>query len=301
MAMKTVRFQPYYLENLEDGRIPDSVIGYAGLLEPGLSLDFTEQDHQVDDSNRRDIIRRTKVGRGKGLNLTLHERRDPPGDTPTEGSSIEVSTFGLAGGRQALIRYQMLWDKGNRSYLELEVEGPDEEAKDIAEAFRKTFAGPTEDDLNQMKKEMQEALMRQEWGSTQDYAQVILLWQPDDTETLQALGSALLISRDVNAAEKVMNRLLELQPDSHAAYLNLGNVWMDRQDYDKAIEHYRKMMELTPGESFGPFIVATAYEAKGDTQEAIALYKQAAELKGSPGPTDFQELAREAIARLGGA
>ena len=298
--MKNIRLQPYYLENPEDERIPESVTGYAARLEPGFVLDLTEQDHQVDDSDRRDIIRRTTVGKNKGLNLTLHERRDPPGDAPTDGSSIEVSTFGLAEGKRALIRYQMHWDKGNRSYLELEVEGPDSEADDIAEAFRKTFTGPTEDDLNQMKKEMQDALMRQEWGATQDYAQMVLLWQPDDVDTLQALGSALLISRNTDGAEKVMNRLLELKPDSHAAHLNLGNVWMDRQNYDKAIEHYRKMMELAPDESFGPFILATAYEAKGDTARAIELYKQAAELKGTPDPTDFQQLAREAIERLGG-
>ena len=301
MVKKVERFQPYFLENPEDDRLPEAVAGYAAHLQPGFALDMTAEEHEADDSDPHITVRKARYGTSQGITITLHERVEPPGDSPTDGSAIEIATFGLAEGRRASIRYQMHWDKGNRSYLELEVEGPDREAGDIVSAFRKKFAGPDDGDIKRLKKEMEAALKRQEWGTTQDYGQAVLLWRPDDTEALLAIGSSMLISRDIDQAEKLMLRLLALKPDSHQAHLNLGNVWMNRQDYDKAIEHYRQMMELVPNESFGPFILATAHEAKGDTQGAIELYKQAVELKGSRGPTDFPRLAREAIERLSGA
>ncbi len=297
MATRTVKLQPYFMENPEDDRIPDAVAGYAAHLDPQFVLDMTAVDHQEDDSNRHVTWRRSKIGKEKGINISLREMTQPK-DPAKEGTGIEVSTFGLLDGRRALIRYEMRWDKGNRSYLELEVDGPDKEADDIVAAFHKSFDGPTDHDIEDIKKQMNESLRAQQWGATQDSAQALLLWRPDDTDALLAIGSALILSRDYDQAEKVMHRLLELQPDSYPAHLNLGNVWMDRQNYDKAIEEYRAMMKAAPDQSFGPFILATAYEAKGDKQQALEYYKQAASMRKSPGPTDFPELAREAIERL---
>lgn len=296
MTRKTVRFEPYAPIDPEDVRLPDFVAGCAAMLDPDFVLDEREVNRK-DTSNRKVRKWETRVGKDKGVSVGYHATMDSLGN-PSIDAGIEIGTFGLIEGRSALIRYASHWDKGNRSYMELEVEGPDKEVEQIADNFSKAFAPPSDKELDKLKKEAVNALMEQHWGAAQDAIQVVLAWRPDDTEALATLGSALAISRDLDAAERVMNRLLELKPDSFEAQLNLGNVCMDRQDYDKAIEHYRRIIDLKPGDPFGPFIVATAYEAKGDTAEAIELYTQAAGMKKTPGPTDFPELAREALAKL---
>lgn len=302
MAKETFRYRPYVLVNMEDDRLPEFVIGCASLLnaEGQFMLDMraVEETHgnsTIPDPN----VRAWTVKYGTNQGIIMRYQGTPQHITePWEGGGIEISTFGVGEGRSALIRYRVCINKGNRSYFEVEAEGPDKEVGLIIEQFKKEFAPPSDRDIDKMKKQMDSSLKKMEWGATQDYATEILAWRPDDVETMQALGSAMIISRDHDGAEKVMHRLLELDPTSYAAYMNLGNVWMNRQDYDKAIENYTKMMELAPNESFGPYIVATTYETKGDTRKAIEFFERAASMKKSKGPTDFVQLAKEALERL---
>lgn len=297
MTRKQVRFEPYFIENPEDDRIPMAVAGYAVLLKPGFVLDMTQVHDWHDDSE--DHVRKwgARIGKDEGINVTMRQTIDPETGNP-DSMAMEVAAFGLPENRAALIRYQTRWEKGNRSFIEMEVEGPDADVSKIENAFRKKFAPPSDEDIAHLKEQMNKALEEQEWGSAQDLAQGLLVWRPDDTEVLIGLGSALIISRDIDRAEQYMNRVLELKPDSYQAHLNLGTVWMDRENYDKAIEHYQAMVDLKPDESFSPFILATAYEAKGDIQKAVELYRQAARMKKSSGPTDYPQLAEEAVERL---
>jgi hypothetical protein len=296
MATKRVRLESYYLKDPEDERVPMQVASYAALLKPGFVLDMTQGDAN-DRTSGQDRIREMRVGKDEGVNLTYRRTIDPKIGNPS-GIGVEAATFGMPKGKSAAIKFESAWDKGNRSFLELQVEGTDAEVDKITESFQETFHGPSDTDIAEMKNEMNKALGQQQWGATQDIAQAILMWRPDDTDAIQAIGSAMVISRDTDRAEKWMERLLELKPDSYEARLNLGNVWMDRQDYDKAIEQYKMMLELKPNEAFSPFIVATAYEAKGDNAGALEYYRKAAAMKKSPGPTDFPKLAKEAIGRL---
>jgi Flp pilus assembly protein TadD len=169
----------------------------------------------------------------------------------------------------------------------------------IVKQFQEIFRPPSDDDIAKLKKEMNDALRRQQWGATQDYAQVVLMWQPDDIDAITAMGTSSIISRNDDLAEKWMNRLLELKPDSYEARMNLGTVWKDRGDLDKAIEQYQAMVDLKPNEPFSHFILGTVYEEKGDTAKALECYRQAASMKKGPGPTDFPKLAEEAIEKLG--
>jgi hypothetical protein len=299
MSKKTMRLEPYYLEDPRDERIPMAVASYAALLKPGFVLDMSSEKSW--DKKPKPHVKEygARYGTSQGLEMSAREEHDPESNNTT-AIKTEVSTFGLPEGSSAMIRFEGRWDKGNRSYLELRVEGPDINVEKIARQFLETFRPPSDGDIAKLKEEMNQALQGQQWGSAQDYAQMVLLWRPDDTEAIQAIGSAMIISRDTDRAEKWMERLLELKPDSYEARLNLGNVWMDRQNYDKAIEQYRMMLDLKPNEAFSPFILATAYEAKGDAAGALQHYRQAAGMKKSPGPTNFPALAKEAIQRLAG-
>jgi tetratricopeptide (TPR) repeat protein len=302
MTKKTFRFQPYVIANVEDEIYPDFMVQCTALLNTGDQFVFDRgavEELPIDSRSSDPNVRAHSVRVGKGKGITYSYWGTPQHITePWEGGGIELSTFGLDEGRSALIRYRIRIDKGNRSYFEVEAEGPDKEVDMIIEQFKKQFAPPSDQDIEKLKNEMNNSLKNMGWGGTQDYAQEVLMWRPDDIETWQALGSSLILSRQYDDAEKAAHRLLELEPNSYAAYMNLGNVWMERQDYDKAIESYTKMMELAPDESFGPYIVATTYESKGDTEHAIELYKRAAGMKKTKGPTDFVELAKEALARL---
>jgi len=297
MSKKTVRFEPYYLEDPDDERIPMSVASYASLLKPGFVLDTTQTSESQERSTQYVKIWDNRVGKDQGVDVTHTRTLDPKSGNPTS-IGLEASTFGMPEGSGASIKFETRWDKGNRSYLELQVEGPDINVDKIVKQYQETFRPPSDDDIKKLKKEMNEALRQQQWGSTQDYAQMVLLWQPDDVDALTAMGSAAIISRDNDRAEMLMNRLLELKPDSYEAHMNLGTIWKDRGDYDKAIEQYQAMVDLKPDEAFSHFVLGTVYEEKGDTAKALECYQQAAGMKKSPGPTDFPALAKEAIQRI---
>jgi hypothetical protein len=297
MSKKTVRFEPYYLEDPQGDRIPMSVAAYAALLKPGFVLDMTIADPWEKSPRSHVKDWGAKYGKNVGINLSVHEEHDLVSNNTT-AMTVEASTFGLPEGSSALIHFEARWDNGNRSYLELQVDGPDINADKIARQFQETFRPPSDDDIAKLKKEMSGALQRQQWGATEDYAQTLLQWRPDDTDAILAMGSASVMSRDTNRAEKWSNRLLELKPDSYEAHLNLGNVWQDRGDFDKVIEQYQAIVDLKPNESFSHFILGKAYEGKGDTAKALECYTKAASMKKSPGPTDFPKLAKEAIERL---
>jgi Flp pilus assembly protein TadD len=297
MSKKTVRLEPYYLEDPEDERIPMSVASYAALLKPGFVLDMTQATESQERSTDYDTIWDARVGKDQGLNIVHSRKIDPESGNPTS-MGLEASTFGLPEGSSASIKFETRWNKGNRSYLELQVEGSAINVDKIVKEFQETFRPPSDDDIKQLKQEMNDALRRQRWGASDDYAQMVLLWRPDDVDAIAAMGSAAIMSRDNDRAEKLMNRLLELKPDSYEARMNLGTVWKDRGDYDKAIEQYQAVVDLKPSEAFSHFILGTVYEEKGDTAKALECYRKAASMKKSPGPTDFPTLAKEASERL---
>ena len=298
MPPRIVRTQPYVLPDPSGESVFNAVMEYTALLKPGFVPDASDMPEPQDDEPDPHIhTLSVKYGKDAGVSFNSREEHDPESNQTTR-ITIEASTFGMPDGQSALIRYDTNWDKGNRSYIELEIDAHTIVQSKIIARFKKTFAAPSDEDIEKEKAAMQAALREQQWGATQDYARELLMWRPDDPEILLALGTSMIISNQMDQAEKVMNRLLEVKPDSYEAHLNLGSVWMDRKDYDKAIEQYQAMVDLQPEKDFATFILATAYEAKGDTQGALKLYRKVLTLEQVPGPTNFHDLAREAIRKL---
>jgi DNA-binding SARP family transcriptional activator len=298
MAVKVVRTEPYVLSDRSGESVFNAVMEYAALLKPGFVVDTNDMEEPTDDESDPHIHTLTlKYGKDAGVSFHSREEHDHESNE-TVRMTVEAATFGMPDGQSARVKYDARWEKGNRSYIELEVDAHTIAQSTIIARFKKTFAAPSDEYIEQQKEAMQEALGEQQWGATQDRAMELLMWRPDDPDVLLALGTSMIISKQTDQAEKVMERLLEIKPDSYQAHLNLGSVWMDRKDYDKAIEHYQAMVDLQPDQDFAPFILATAYEAKGDTREALKLYRRVLKMEQSEGPTNFHELAMEAIRKL---
>src|SRR5689334_14792694 len=115
MSKKTVRFEPYYLEDPDDERLPMSVASYAALLKPGFVLDTTRSSETQERSTTYLKIWDTRVGGDQGLNITHHRTLDPGSGNPTS-IGLEASTFGLPEGNSASIKFETRWEKGNRSF-----------------------------------------------------------------------------------------------------------------------------------------------------------------------------------------
>ena len=114
MSKKTVRLEPYYLEDPEDERIPMSVASYAALLKPGFVLDMTQATESQERSTDYDTIWDARVGKDQGLNIVHSRKIDPESGNPTS-MGLEASTFGLPEGSSASIKFETRWNKGNRS------------------------------------------------------------------------------------------------------------------------------------------------------------------------------------------
>ena len=162
--------------------------GICCLLKPGFVPDASDMAEPKDDEPDPHIhTLSVKYGKDAGVSFNSREEHDPESNQTTR-ISIEATTFGMPDGQSALIRYDTNWDKGNRSYIELEVDAHTIAQSKIIARFKKTFAAPSDEDIEKEKVAMQAALREQHWGATQDYARELLMWRPDDPEFFSRLA-----------------------------------------------------------------------------------------------------------------
>lgn len=102
-----------------------------------------------------------------------------------------------------------------------------------------------------------------------------LLKRPDDPDTLNNLGQALVRLGRVDEGIARFERAVQLAPDAWAAHFNLAAAEGERGHWDRAVEQYREAVRVFPDDYATQFNLALALHKKGDEPAAIAEYEKA--------------------------
>ncbi|HMA30452.1 MAG TPA: tetratricopeptide repeat protein [Casimicrobiaceae bacterium] len=96
---------------------------------------------------------------------------------------------------------------------------------------------------------------------------------PDDAGIAFKLGYLESFVGRIDAAEKLMRRVLDLVPDYAPAELNLGTFAQWRQDPDTAIERFQRALRLAPGDPVAEGNLAHALLYAGDYARGWRQYE----------------------------
>jgi predicted TPR repeat methyltransferase len=107
----------------------------------------------------------------------------------------------------------------------------------------------------------------------------ILKKDPQQAETLHALGIVLAQLGDFNAAINYLKKALLYEPDNPVTYLNLGNALKSCNRLDEAIAAFLTAIRLKPNYSAAFNNLGTVYYAQNNFADAAIRYRQALALK----------------------
>ncbi|MEB3830495.1 tetratricopeptide repeat protein [Phormidium sp. CCY1219] len=116
--------------------------------------------------------------------------------------------------------------------------------------------------------------------------------QQFDAAAYSEVGSAILLSGNLEASRQFYRKFVQRQPDFAPAYLNLGTVLKKQGQLEAAIAHFRIAVQKQPNLSVAYYNLGNALGELGKTEEAIASFRTY--LAGKPNDA-------EAYYRLGSA
>lgn len=107
----------------------------------------------------------------------------------------------------------------------------------------------------------------------------VLAMNPDNAAALNFIGYTLADrNRDIDEAEKLVTRALQLRPDEGAYLDSLGWVYFRRGDYSRAVETLQRATEISPDEPLILEHLGDAYLAAARLEEAQSAFRRALQL-----------------------
>jgi len=108
-----------------------------------------------------------------------------------------------------------------------------------------------------------------------------LAQRPDDAETLNKLGQALVALGKIDEAMPRFERAAALAPDRWAYHFNLAHAASQLLLWDSAVAEFRRARAIQPNDHVTQFDLALALHKKGDEVAAISEFEKAVALAPS--------------------
>ncbi len=99
--------------------------------------------------------------------------------------------------------------------------------------------------------------------------------QPDDASVLNDLGNLLTLAGDLERAEEVYRRAVELAPEGVTPRFNLALLLQQRKNIDAAVEQLRRVVDLDPEHAWAHYQLGAIQEARGMEKQAVRSYARA--------------------------
>lgn len=115
-------------------------------------------------------------------------------------------------------------------------------------------------------------------GALEDYL-VSLKNNPDDKFILINIGIANIEKKDLDEAEKYLNRLVEIYPNYTQGILTRGSLYLEKQDTVRALEDYNTALEKDKYFAAGYSMRASIYFAQKEYDKAITDLDEAIKLE----------------------
>jgi putative PEP-CTERM system TPR-repeat lipoprotein len=93
---------------------------------------------------------------------------------------------------------------------------------------------------------------------------------PDDTQVLEAVGTAQRAAGQIDDALATFKRLVQAQPQNGSALMRLADVQVAQKDYSAAVSTLRKAMEAEPNQNRAVLALAKTFILSGHPEDAIA-------------------------------
>jgi len=108
---------------------------------------------------------------------------------------------------------------------------------------------------------------------------------PDDFDTLHLWGVLEHRQNNLEKAESLIRRAIDLDPAMAEAHYNLGRVLQDRGQAEAMLEAYQRAIALDPALEFAHFNLGLAHLNRGETDLAVAAFRKARQL--NPRDADY--------------
>jgi len=121
--------------------------------------------------------------------------------------------------------------------------------------------------------------------------------RPDDPETLNKLGEALVGLGNIDEAIPRFERAATLAPDRWAYHFNLAHAASQLLLWDRAVAEFRRAAVLSPTDFATQFDLALALHKKGDDNAAVTEFEKANKL--GPGEAKVQVALAMSLEKVG--
>lgn len=101
----------------------------------------------------------------------------------------------------------------------------------------------------------------------------VIAHQPDDENANFCLGLLYYSLSDMNKAEKMFRRSLQINPNNPSVLFNLGFVLATLERCSEAIEPLTRLYELHPQHMNGATQLGTCYMKTGEKQKARSIFE----------------------------
>lgn len=115
---------------------------------------------------------------------------------------------------------------------------------------------------------------------------------------LQQYGVALYVTGNLEKAEEIYRKQIQIDDKNVLAHNNLANTLRDEKKFDQAVEEYKKAIELSPKATNSYFNLASVYQySLKDFDKAIEIYEKG--MTANPEVVDFPNMAGLAAEQKG--
>ena len=116
------------------------------------------------------------------------------------------------------------------------------------------------------------------------------LLNPDDPQTLLAMGHIDRIQGNLDQALAHLSQAVQLDPSLIDAYLELGLTYQTRREVNKALETYHRAIQMVPKDARAYVQAAAAYKDSRDYHSAELMLREAAQISNN-NPSIRRQLA----------
>ena len=136
-----------------------------------------------------------------------------------------------------------------------------------------------------------------DFAAARSASEQALVKRPDDPETLNKLGQALVGLGKIDEAIPRFERATALAPDKWTYHFNLAHAASQLLLWDRAVAEYRRAATLSPTDFATQFDLALALHKKGDDNAAVSEFEKAAKL--APAESKVQVLLGITLEKVG--
>lgn len=135
------------------------------------------------------------------------------------------------------------------------------------------------DSASSLYNEALDKLERWDLDAAEQLLRRVLEIEPENAQAVNKLGVVYARREQLEEAEQLFEQAISLDPNDPAPYCNLGNIYAQRDWVEKAQAAYEKALSLDPEYPNAIHNLGVLYRKMGDISKSVELLKRANRLE----------------------